>query len=102
MNKLSIDINNPSDNLKKLAQYAIAEMASAGGDGDCHIICQCYEMKDIADLIWKELEILGHQKFFTYDEKEHSICIYDNQEAIIITDDLEYIPPFWAQCVIKI
>ena len=101
-NKISIDINNPDDHLKKLAQYVIAEVVSAGGDGDCTIICKCYDMGDMADLIWKELELLGWQQHWTYDKKERHIVIYDNQEAIIITDDLQYVMPDWAQCIIKI
>lgn len=104
MKKLSVDINNPPDHLKKLVQYAIEEARSSGGDGDCTIICRSYEMKDIADLIWKELEIIDNQKWYEYhaDENDSMISIVSGEETIMITDDVNCVRPDWLQCVIRI
>lgn len=89
------------NNLKKLAQYAIAEVISAGGDGDCYIICADHpNKKQVADIIFNQLK--EYDLNWEYKEEEHHIAISDNQEAIIIVDDINYQIPFYAQCVIKI
>lgn len=90
------------NNLKKLAEYAIAEVVSAGGDGDCYIICTDYNKKEIADIILKQLKEYDLNWEYKEEEVEHRIVISDNQEAIIIVDDINFEPPFYAQCVIKI
>ena len=98
LKKLHIDINNPEENIQKLIDYVIAEVWSAGGDGDCTVICKNYEAKELAQLLWNKIDNIE----FKYNENGETITISGNQESFIFTNNINIKLAGWEQCIIII
>jgi hypothetical protein len=91
----------------KLLDYLIDEVRSAGGDGDCIVLCNCYDAFNLAELLQELYEQrFGNEKWFkplevTYKTKD-TITLSLWQEAWIFTNNLEEKYPDWIQCVVKV
>lgn len=80
--------------IKRLINWLIAEVISAGGDGDALWYSQYYHVDDILPVL-QECELYN----FTIDKKEDSITIGKDQEWMIITNNEEdwNNAPSWQQ-----
>ncbi len=100
--KILFEIDNPPDQIKKLMDYLIEEVSSAGGDGDCTVICTCYDAGNLASILWKELENRGVQQWYKYSKNDNGVNINAMQECFTFVNTEDENIPIWSQCIIKI
>ena len=80
--------------IKELINWLIAEVISAGGDGDALWYSRYYHVDEILPIL-QECKIYD----FSIDKKENSIIVGQHQEWLIITnnqEDWNNAPP-WQQ-----
>lgn len=105
MNKILLS-ESPKEyiyNIDKLFEYLEAEVYSAGGDGDCLVLCKCYDAKELANNMLKFIQCKNNSwdDFKIYEDAD-SITIYTGQESWRFTNNLKEEYPDWSQCVVKI
>jgi hypothetical protein len=92
----------------KLLDYLIDEVTSAGGDGDCVVLCKCYDAFNLAELLQELYEQrFGNEKWFKPlnfrpHEDGSGVTLSLWMEAWVFTNNLEEKYPDWIQCVVKI
>lgn len=93
-------VPSTKEHLTNLINWLLEEVAGAGGDGDAFWITNYYDINEIETLA---REILKGDKFWQIiKQNEHDICIGNHMEGLIISDNLDYNIPSWAQCVVKL
>lgn len=80
--------------IKELINWLIAEVISAGGDGDALWYSRYYHVDEILPIL-QECKIYD----FSIDKKENSITVGQHQEWLIITNNQEdwNNAPSWQQ-----
>lgn len=80
--------------IKELINWLIAEVISAGGDGDALWYSRYYHVDEILPIL-QECKIYD----FSIDKKENSIIVGQHQEWLIITNNQEdwNNAPSWQQ-----
>jgi hypothetical protein len=93
---------NGKEHIKQLLIWLHKEVISACGDGDAFWILKSYTLQDIWELVQEINENeLGFFKWeVKFDEEKQEIIWGEHQEWVTITNNQNFSPPSWAQCVI--
>jgi hypothetical protein len=100
MNEYS-SVDDNKDHIEKLLRWLVAEVISAGGDGDALWYSKFYSVKDIYPICEK---INSEFKFpWELTLKDDTIHWSYYQEGLIITNNIEFYnsSPSWQQVLIK-
>ena len=101
MNYLPINDNKVKQHLLKLIDFLFENVINEGGDGDALWYSRFYDVKDIFILVQ---EYNNKLKFpWKVELDETTIHWYDNQEAVVITNDEKTYNewPSWGIIVVK-
>lgn len=99
MEKLIINLEKDI-RIVKLFDYIFEEVRFSGGDGDCLVICRCYDAIQIGELFYNYVAQIPY--FLEKTKDDLSFVVWNNQESWRFSNDLNEQYPNWQQCVIRI
>jgi hypothetical protein len=93
--------------IRELFDYLMAEVLSAGGDGDCLVKCKCYDAHNLGNLFLEYIrQIWSNHPLWLLELKsandDDGCTIWYYQESWRFTNNLEEEVPSWQQCLVII
>lgn len=92
------------EHIKRLIDWLLSEVGSAGGDGDAVWIVKNLDIFKLRAFVQDECLSNKDQRYWTVSDVSptkngHRFSLSNHQEALSITTDPENVPP-WSQCTI--
>lgn len=92
------------EHIRKLIDWLLSEVGSAGGDGDATWVVKNVDIFQLRRFVQDECLSNKDQRYWAVGEVEHNangrrFSLSNNQESLVITTSEEDVPS-WSQCTV--